>query len=109
MLQIKQQRNVRKALDLFLRTQIAFARCEHAGIAIDVPYLQQAIDDTEKMIAEKEQSLWQSVVGVRWRKIHGSGASFTARQQLGLVLFKNIKNPHPDNLGYFCNEFTPTG
>ena len=109
MLQIKQQRNVREALDLFTRVQITFARMEVNGVKIDVPYLHQAITDTEKMIAEKEQLLWQSDIGKLWRKIHGNNASLTARQQLGTVLFKNTKNPHPDNLGYTCKEFTPTG
>lgn len=104
-----QQRQAKRALDLFLQTQIAFANCEANGIKIDVPYLKQAIADTQQKILDLEHKIRQTEVWARWFEIFGRGASFTARQQLGTVLFKNTKTPHPKNMGYDCKEWTDSG
>lgn len=109
MLQRVQQQKVNKALDLFLHTQVAFAQCEANGIKIDLPYLRQAISETQEKIIELEHKIRHSDIWARWFEIFGENASLTARQQLGTVLFKNIKSPHPRNLGYQCSTWTDSG
>ncbi len=109
MLQLIQQRSVNKAANLFLQTQIAFANCEANGIKIDVPYLEQAITDTKKQIVDLERKIFETEVGKRWTEIFGNDKALTARQQLGVVLFKNTKSPHPKNMGYSCSTWTVSG
>lgn len=109
MLQREQQNNIEGPIELFTQTQVAFANCEANGIKIDVPYLKQAIVDTKQQLLEIEHRIKATEVWKRWFEIYGSNASFTVRQQLARVLFRNIPNAHPKNMGYDCVTFTETG
>ena len=110
MLQRKQQTNVKEALDLFMRTQMAFAQCEANGIKIDRPFLEQSIISTKERLEQLKSFIFNDTeVGRRWHEIYGEQAVFTARQQLADVLFKNKKNPHPRNMGFEAREFTNKG
>ena len=110
MLQRIHQGNVKDALDLFMRTQIAFAHCEANGIKIDVEFLDNSIVSTKERLEQLKDFIFNDTeVGRRWREIYGEQAVFTARQQLADVLFKNKKDPHPRNMGFEAQEFTNKG
>lgn len=109
MLQRQQQQSARRAANLFIQTQVAFANCEASGIKIDVPYLYQAIQDTKQQIIDLENKIRQTPVWERWFEIFGKNAALTVRHQLATTLFGNTKTPHPRNLGYECATWTEKG
>ncbi len=109
MFQLEQQDNVRDAFRLFLNAQVAFADMEANGLKVDTNYLNKTIIDTERRIAELETNMLQSEVGRRWVLMFKGNMSFSKRQQLAVVLFNNIKDPHPDNMGLECTSWTESG
>lgn len=110
MLQRSQQKNVQQALSLFNRTQLAFAQCEANGIKIDVPYLNESIANTNQRIQELHDYIFsETEVGKKLLQVYGNEASLSCRNQVGAVLFNNIPNAIPENMGFTATEFTPKG
>lgn len=91
----------KEALDLFLQGSHAFARMEHNGIRIDVPYLENAIKTTGERIKELERKLTETKIFGLWRKKHGIKASLTSGPQLADMLY--------NELGFHCEARTDKG
>ena len=60
MLQRQQQANVQQALDLFMRTQMAFAQCEANGIKIDAEFLDNSIVSTKERLKQLKDFIFNA-------------------------------------------------
>jgi DNA polymerase I-like protein with 3'-5' exonuclease and polymerase domains len=72
------------------RGALALARCEAAGIRIDVPYLERTIKETNEKLADDEATLKQDSIWRRWERRFGSKANFDGRDQLATILFDEM-------------------
>jgi hypothetical protein len=86
-----------EAFKLMMEGAVAFARIEAAGIKINVPYLDKAIQDTKKEISEAQKELEQAEEYKVWARTYGNDMNLRATQQLGTVIF--------DILGHKRNPF----
>lgn len=84
-------RATREALDLFLQGSHVFARMEHNGIRIDVPYLEKAIQQTGERIATMETDLRKTKFFEKWGRRFGDKTNLDSRQQLAEVLVNDYK------------------
>jgi DNA polymerase I-like protein with 3'-5' exonuclease and polymerase domains len=113
----------KKAVDLFLQSQIVLSEIETNGIKIDVPYLNSMMEKVQSDITRLETKMHQSKEYAVWRRMFGTKAKLTSRQQLGNVLFGNITTERKGadgkfktvnisktgNLGYEWTVWTETG
>jgi DNA polymerase-1 len=93
--------NRREAYQLIHQGAIALSEVEANGMRIDVPYLDQAIIDTEKRIKRLEEKLRECDEYKMQRRRFGQSTSLGSRDQLAAVLF--------DELGHEPLSYTETG
>lgn len=89
------------ALRLLIEGAKALACVEHNGIAIDVAYLNDTLLSINSQIQTLEQSLQRDPLWKEWVKKYGEKAKLGSTDQLGQLLFVDLKYP--------CTEYTPTG
>ena len=87
-----------EALQLFFDGQIALTKVEAAGMRIDVPYLERAIQDADNEIKSLTADLEKGKVWRLWRKEFGDKAKLDSPVQLATILF--------DRLGYQAGRET---
>ena len=75
------------AADLLLRSSLALSKASRAGIRIDEQYLDTAIADTKKKIADIEEELKSGVEWRRWQRRFGDKSKLTSTPQLATVLY----------------------
>lgn len=83
----------RNANDLMLRGSIALSRVEAAGIRIDVPYLEKTNADITARVKNLTADLRNDKIYARMRKRYGEKTKIGSREQLGQVLFGDMKVP----------------
>ena len=90
---------VNDAFDLFNQAQIAFAHCEANGIKIDKPYLDKAIEETNERIGNLEKYIYEETkVGQRIKEIFGDKAKLTNRNQVAVILFKDLPDRYYNDI-----------
>ena len=89
------------ACRLFHEAAIALAQVESNGFQIDIPYLDNAIVETEARIRRLIERLKQCDEWKIWKRRFGVTANIGSREQLGVVLFKEM--------GHTPQSFTATG
>lgn len=94
-------RATREAYELMQDGAIALAQVEANGLRVDTDYLSKTMTTIEREIAAGEDELRQDDVFRVWRRRFGSKTNLTSRDQLGVVLFKE--------LGLKCENLTKTG
>ena len=70
----------KKAVDLFLQSQIVLSEIETNGIKIDVPYLNSMMEKVQSDITRLENKMHQSKEYAVWRRMFGTKAKLTSRQ-----------------------------
>lgn len=80
---------------------VALSAIEAAGMRVDVDYLDRAIEKAEQDIKEIRSELRQHKFWLVWRRRFGADANLDSREQLGTILFDELKMP--------CPEQTTTG
>lgn len=83
------------ASKLFREGAIALARIEANGIKIDTGYLDTAIDNTKKEITEIDARMRSDKVYKIWQRRFGDKTNLQSRDQLGIVLFKEMELEPP--------------
>jgi len=86
------------AYRLLHRGALALAEVEHAGMRIDLDYLDRTIIETENRIARIEEKLREHDEFKLQRKRYGAETNLTSREQLATVLFKDM--------GHECRVWT---
>lgn len=89
------------AYQLLHRGALALAEVEHAGMRIDLEYLDRTITETEQRIARIEEKLKEHDEYKLQRKRYGLETNLTSRDQLATVLFKDM--------GHECHSWTSGG
>ncbi len=84
-----------RAYQLFHDGCVALAQVEANGIRIDTNYLKEAIDVVGLQISEISDNLKQYKIYRLWRKRYGSKTNLGSREQLGKILFDDMKYPCP--------------
>lgn len=69
---------------------IALAAAEHAGMRIDMDYLNRTYKETEQKVKELEADLKKDATYKTWRKCYGEETNLTSRDQLGRILFQEL-------------------
>lgn len=83
-----------EALKLFHDGSLALAEVEHAGIKIDVEYLDKTIIRVGNKIKRLETELRHDKVFYTWRREYGAKTNLGSREQLAHVLFDCMKIPY---------------
>lgn len=89
------------ALDLLQQGVIALAKVESTGVRVDTAYITSAVEDTKAKIERKTKKLSESKVMQRWRRRFGTRTNFNSNEQLGKILFDDLKHK--------CPSLTETG
>lgn len=82
--------NCQEGYDLLHQGAIAMAKMEYDGICIDVPYLEKAMERTQRRIARITSAMEDDEVMKAWRKAYGKSINFDAREQLADVLYSKL-------------------
>lgn len=90
----------REAADLLIQGSVCMASLERVGLKIDVPYLDKAIADTKRQIAEMDDEMRGSKEYVLWERHFGDRTKIGSHAQLGTVVF--------DLMGYKRNPLAVT-
>ncbi len=90
-----------EALQLLFDGQQALSVVEQAGVRVDKSYLDGAILDAEKQIADLEAQMKSDKVWKVWKKRFGDKAKMGSRPQLAKVVFEDF--------GYESKDQTATG
>lgn len=81
--------------NLFHQGQIAFAKMEHAGMKIDVEYLDRKIKETDDQVKVLSEQLRTDKdcrkVFKAWKRRYGVKTNLGSREQLGTILFDVLK------------------
>jgi DNA polymerase-1 len=72
------------------RGSLALARCEAAGIRMDVPYIHNIIKATNEEINDREETLKGDPIWKTWFREYGGNANLDSRDQLAFVLFEKL-------------------
>jgi DNA polymerase-1 len=91
-----------EAYKLFHEGVQTLARVEHNGIKIDLDYLTKAEKGLDQKIKDIGAHLYDSEVYEIWRKLYGKKTNIDSADQLGRVLFDELKIP-------YVGERTATG
>ena len=77
--------------DLMLQGTLAFAQIEQNGMRLDVGYLDRMIEEVGTEIKQKEEALKEDPIWKTWTKIYGSDSNLGSGEQLGRVIFDEMK------------------
>lgn len=69
---------------------LALARAERAGIYVDVDYCQKMSAHIDRQVARLRESLTDSQLMVKWRRVYGKDFNPDSNQQLGAILFEHM-------------------
>ncbi len=83
----------KQARRLFHDGTLTLSRMESNGMKVDVPYIENAIKETDNQIAEIQKRLKSSREWREWKKRFGDRAKIGSDQQLGVMLFDVLKIP----------------
>lgn len=91
-----------EAYKLFHEGVQTLTRVEHNGIKIDLDYLTKAEKGLDQKIKNLSSHLYDSEVYETWRKLYGKKTNIDSADQLGRILFDELKIP-------YVGERTATG
>jgi DNA polymerase-1 len=74
---------------------IALSKVESNGIRVDLDYLEKTTENVSIEIKERTEKIKSSKIGKLWKKIYRHKTKFGSREQLGTILFKEMKIPNP--------------
>lgn len=84
------------AIDLLMKGAICFSRMSATGVHIDTAYLDKAITDVTKQVAEMEHDIRNHKIIDLWKKHYGKDMKLNSRTQLGNLIFNVLghkRNP----------------